>query len=216
MSDGTPSGGADNLELERYQARMRGLFPELLGMRLVSVEPDLLVGELDVRRELCTAPGLMHGGAIMAFADTLGALATMANRRRIGHHDPRIQDQLLPRRPRGLHRTRRDPPAPPRPPHPSLANHHHRRRRQAASAGDSNPNAALEGRRRPFPIFSPLWGEMPQAEGGRRPRTTTPSHHARFNQERQTSAARNLGFAELGDRARILNEIDPPRPPRLR
>lgn len=70
---------ADNLELERYQARMRGLFPELLGMRLVSVEPDLLVGELDVRRELCTAPGLMHGGAIMAFADTLGALATMAN-----------------------------------------------------------------------------------------------------------------------------------------
>ena len=79
MSDGTPSGGADNLELERYQARMRGLFPELLGMRLVSVEPDLLVGELDVRRELCTAPGLMHGGAIMAFADTLGALATMAN-----------------------------------------------------------------------------------------------------------------------------------------
>lgn len=62
-----------------YKARMRGLFPELLGMRLLSVEPELLVGELDVRRELCTMPGLMHGGAIMAFADTLGALATMAN-----------------------------------------------------------------------------------------------------------------------------------------
>ena len=58
---------------------MQGLFPELLGMRLISVEPDLLVGELDVLRELCTAPGLLHGGAIMAFADTLGALATMAN-----------------------------------------------------------------------------------------------------------------------------------------
>lgn len=66
-------------DLARYQARMQGLFPELLGMRLISVEPDLLVGELDVRRELCTAPGLLHGGAIMAFADTLGALATMAN-----------------------------------------------------------------------------------------------------------------------------------------
>ena len=79
MSDGRPSGGADDLELERYQARMRGLLPELLGMRLISVERDLLVGELDVRRELCTAPGLMHGGAVMAFADTLGALATMAN-----------------------------------------------------------------------------------------------------------------------------------------
>ena len=79
MSDGRPSGGVDDLELERYQARMRGLLPDLLGMRLISVERDLLVGELDVRRELCTAPGLMHGGAVMAFADTLGALATMAN-----------------------------------------------------------------------------------------------------------------------------------------
>ena len=66
-------------DLAAYEARMRGLFPELLGMRLLSVEPDLLVGELDVRRDLCTMPGLMHGGAIMAFADTLGALATMAN-----------------------------------------------------------------------------------------------------------------------------------------
>lgn len=83
MSDGTvdgaASGGADDAALERYRARMRGLLPELLGMRLISVEQDLLVGELDVRRELCTMPGLMHGGALMAFADTLGALATMAN-----------------------------------------------------------------------------------------------------------------------------------------
>lgn len=76
MSEGRPESQPD---LSRYQARMQGLFPELLGMRLISVEPDLLVGELDVRRELCTTPGLLHGGAIMAFADTLGALATMAN-----------------------------------------------------------------------------------------------------------------------------------------
>lgn len=70
---------SEDAALERYRARMRGLLPELLGMRLISVEPDLLVGELEVRRELCTMPGLMHGGAVMAFADTLGALATMAN-----------------------------------------------------------------------------------------------------------------------------------------
>ena len=74
-----PTMSEDQPDLARYQARMQGLFPELLGMRLISVEPDLLVGELDVRRALCTAPGLLHGGAIMAFADTLGALATMAN-----------------------------------------------------------------------------------------------------------------------------------------
>ena len=76
MSEGRPESQPD---LSRYQVRMQGLFPELLGMRLISVEPDLLVGELDVRRELCTTPGLLHGGAIMAFADTLGALATVAN-----------------------------------------------------------------------------------------------------------------------------------------
>jgi len=32
-----------------------------------------------VRDDLCTVPGVMHGGAIMAFADTLGAFATAAN-----------------------------------------------------------------------------------------------------------------------------------------
>ena len=66
-------------ELGDYQATMRGLFPELLGIRLLSVAAVSFMGELDVRRELCTAPGVMHGGAIMAFADTLGAVATMAN-----------------------------------------------------------------------------------------------------------------------------------------
>jgi 1,4-dihydroxy-2-naphthoyl-CoA hydrolase len=32
-----------------------------------------------VRRELCTRPAVLHGGAVMAFADTLGALGTLAN-----------------------------------------------------------------------------------------------------------------------------------------
>ena len=58
---------------------MHGLLPEHLGIRLISASPELMVAEIDVTRQLCTAPGLMHGGAIMAFADTLGALGTMAN-----------------------------------------------------------------------------------------------------------------------------------------
>ncbi|MBV8112785.1 MAG: PaaI family thioesterase, partial [Hyphomicrobiales bacterium] len=37
------------------------------------------VGEMTVRPEFCTRPAVLHGGAIMAFADTLGALATLAN-----------------------------------------------------------------------------------------------------------------------------------------
>ena len=68
-----------SLELEPFRMRMRGLLPDHLGIRLIHASPELMVGEIDVTRELCTAPGLMHGGAIMAFADTLGALGTMAN-----------------------------------------------------------------------------------------------------------------------------------------
>jgi uncharacterized protein (TIGR00369 family) len=54
-------------------------FPGLLGMKLVSAEPDRVVAEIVVREELCTVPGVMHGGAIMAFADTLGGTATGLN-----------------------------------------------------------------------------------------------------------------------------------------
>ncbi len=68
-----------SLELEPFRLRMRGLLPDHLGIRLIHASPELMVGEIDVTRDLCTAPGLMHGGAIMAFADTLGALGTMAN-----------------------------------------------------------------------------------------------------------------------------------------
>jgi len=54
-------------------------FAALLGIDLVSAEPDKIVGEMTVRPEFCTRPAVLHGGAIMAFADTLGALATIAN-----------------------------------------------------------------------------------------------------------------------------------------
>jgi uncharacterized protein (TIGR00369 family) len=50
-----------------------------LGIEVLSVTPDLVVGELKVRDEVCTVPALLHGGAYMAFADTLGAIATVAN-----------------------------------------------------------------------------------------------------------------------------------------
>ena len=67
------------LDAEPFRRGFRGLLPEHLGVRLVSVTPDLIVAEIDVTRNLCTAPGLMHGGAIMAFADTLGAVGTSTN-----------------------------------------------------------------------------------------------------------------------------------------
>ena len=54
-------------------------FAKLMGINVVSVAPDLVIGELKVREDLCTRPAVLHGGAYMAFADTIGAVATVAN-----------------------------------------------------------------------------------------------------------------------------------------
>src|SRR5499426_4539051 len=54
-------------------------FAKLLGLELVTVAPDRVEAILRVREELCTRPSVLHGGAVMALADTLGAIATVAN-----------------------------------------------------------------------------------------------------------------------------------------
>ena len=54
-------------------------FANLLGIELVEASPDRVVAKLEVRKELCTVPDILHGGAIMSFADTVGAVATVLN-----------------------------------------------------------------------------------------------------------------------------------------
>ena len=54
-------------------------FAELLGITFVSASRDKIVAEMTVRDDLCTRPAVLHGGAIMAFADTLGATGTILN-----------------------------------------------------------------------------------------------------------------------------------------
>jgi uncharacterized protein (TIGR00369 family) len=54
-------------------------FAELLGIRIVSAAPERVVAEMTVRADLCTHPAVLHGGAVMAFADTLGAWGTVLN-----------------------------------------------------------------------------------------------------------------------------------------
>jgi uncharacterized protein (TIGR00369 family) len=54
-------------------------FAALLGIEVVSATPERIVGEMTVREEFCTRPAVMHGGAVMAFVDTLAALGTVAN-----------------------------------------------------------------------------------------------------------------------------------------
>jgi len=51
-------------------------FAALLGIHFLSATPECLSAELLVREDLCTQPAVLHGGALMAFADTLGACAT--------------------------------------------------------------------------------------------------------------------------------------------
>jgi 1,4-dihydroxy-2-naphthoyl-CoA hydrolase len=54
-------------------------FAELLGIEFVEATPERVVAEMTVRADLCTRPAVLHGGAIMAFADTLGAAGTILN-----------------------------------------------------------------------------------------------------------------------------------------
>ena len=64
------------VSIAELQQTMKGLFPERLGVRLVEVDAERVVGELDVEPSHCTTPGILHGGVLMALADTLGAYAT--------------------------------------------------------------------------------------------------------------------------------------------
>lgn len=65
-------------DLERLK-QMALPFAELMGVRFTAASRDKVEAELAVRDDLCTRPAVLHGGAIMAFADTLGAAATVLN-----------------------------------------------------------------------------------------------------------------------------------------
>ena len=54
-------------------------FAQLLGIEFISAEADALAARMLIRPDLCTMGGIAHGGAIMSFADTLGAAATVLN-----------------------------------------------------------------------------------------------------------------------------------------
>ena len=67
------------LDVAAIQSLLEPLFPGLMGVRLVELAPDRVVAEMTVRPDLCTTGGILHGGATMAFADTLGAVGTVVN-----------------------------------------------------------------------------------------------------------------------------------------
>jgi 1,4-dihydroxy-2-naphthoyl-CoA hydrolase len=63
----------------KIQEALQPLFPGLVGIVLTEVSPERVTASLKVRPDLCTTGNAIHGGALMAFADTLGAVATFVN-----------------------------------------------------------------------------------------------------------------------------------------
>ena len=51
--------------VESLQRILDPLFPGLMGVRIVEVAPERVVGELTVRPDLCTTGKILHGGAYM-------------------------------------------------------------------------------------------------------------------------------------------------------
>lgn len=54
-------------------------FANLMGVEILERTKELVRGRLTVREDLCTAGGILHGGAFMAFADALGAIGGVMN-----------------------------------------------------------------------------------------------------------------------------------------
>jgi uncharacterized protein (TIGR00369 family) len=54
-------------------------FANLLGLIVTKKDKDHITAKMLIRPELCTAGGFVHGGALMAFADSVGAIATVLN-----------------------------------------------------------------------------------------------------------------------------------------
>jgi uncharacterized protein (TIGR00369 family) len=56
-------------------------FARLIGVQLVSAAPEEVRGRLEWAPERCTTTDVLHGGALMAFADTVGAICAVLNLR---------------------------------------------------------------------------------------------------------------------------------------
>jgi uncharacterized protein (TIGR00369 family) len=64
--------------LEKIQSRQMPL-AELMGIAFTEAEANRVVATMVVREDLCTIGHTIHGGAVMAFADAVGAAATVIN-----------------------------------------------------------------------------------------------------------------------------------------
>ena len=69
----------EKVDVSRLAAQSKGTLVELLGIEFVELSPERVLATLAIRDDLRTVGGALHGGTLMAFADTVGAVATMLN-----------------------------------------------------------------------------------------------------------------------------------------
>ena len=67
------------MDLAALNEHCKGTLPEVLGIRFTEASPERVVAELSYRDALTTIGGSLHGGTLMALADTVGAFATVLN-----------------------------------------------------------------------------------------------------------------------------------------
>ena len=73
--------GCLDVTLDGEWLRQTMPFASALGIELVSATGGEVRGRLDWAPERCTSAGILHGGALMAFADTMGAVCALLNLR---------------------------------------------------------------------------------------------------------------------------------------
>jgi len=70
---------ADAIDPKELTARLKGTLSDGLGVEITEATNDRVVARLTIRDDLRTVGGALHGGTLMAFADTMGAVATVLN-----------------------------------------------------------------------------------------------------------------------------------------
>jgi uncharacterized protein (TIGR00369 family) len=75
----SPADEPADAALSRIAHEQQPPFADLLGLRITFVSRDRVEAELAVRDDLGNRNGVLHGGALMAFADNLGGTATVLN-----------------------------------------------------------------------------------------------------------------------------------------
>ena len=124
---------------------MKMPFAELKGVTFTEADKDRVVARMLVRPDLCTLNHTIHGGAVMAFADSVGAAATVINLPEDAKGTTTIESKtnFIGGAREGTTRDRHRDPGASGAAHPGLADAAGDRGGKAGRGGDPDPDGAL-------------------------------------------------------------------------